>query len=153
MPPGPWPSVYWDGHPYADFGRGAVPLSSLLPQSPGGAALEDVKRELDALVGLAPVKEYVLRLEQNVRVQQRRAAQGLKAGSVAMHMIFTGNPGTGKTTVARLISKYLKAAGVLGRRAAYRGDKGRPCGQICGPHGAAYHTGDEQRPGRRAVHR
>ena len=82
-----------DGQPYADFGRGAVPLSSLLPQSPGGAALEDVKRELDALVGLAPVKEYVLRLEQNVRVQQRRAAQGLKAGSVAMHMIFTGNPG------------------------------------------------------------
>ena len=45
-----------DGQPYADFGRGAVPLSSLLPQSPGGAALEDVKRELDALVGLAPVK-------------------------------------------------------------------------------------------------
>ena len=59
------------------------------------------------------MKEYVLRLEQNVRVQQRRAAQGLKAGSVAMHMIFTGNPGTGKTTIARLISKYLKAAGVL----------------------------------------
>ena len=55
----------------------------------------------------------MLRLEQNVRVQQRRAARGLKAGSVAMHMIFTGNPGTGKTTVARLISKYLKAAGVL----------------------------------------
>lgn len=102
-----------DGRPFANFGRGEVPLFSLLPQSPGGAALEDVKRELDALVGLAPVKEYVLRLEQNVRVQQRRAAQGLKAGSVAMHMIFTGNPGTGKTTIARLISKYLKAAGVL----------------------------------------
>ena len=102
-----------DGQPFADFGKGPAPLFGLLPQSPGGAALEEVKQELNALVGLAPVKEYVLRLEQNVRLQQRRAAQGLKAGSVAMHMIFTGNPGTGKTTIARLISKYLKAAGVL----------------------------------------
>lgn len=102
-----------DGQPFADFGKGPAPLFGLLPQSPGGAALEEVKQELNALVGLAPVKEYVLRLEQNVRLQQRRAARGLKAGSVAMHMIFTGNPGTGKTTIARLISKYLKAAGVL----------------------------------------
>ena len=69
-----------DGQPFADFGKGPAPLFGLLPQSPGGAALEEVKQELNALVGLAPVKEYVLRLEQNVRLQQRRAAQGLKAG-------------------------------------------------------------------------
>ena len=42
-----------------------------------------------------------------------RKAQGLTVSNVSMHMIFTGNPGTGKTTIARLVSKYLKAIGVL----------------------------------------
>ena len=46
-------------------------------------------------------------------MQARRKAAGLKTASVSMHMIFTGNPGTGKTTIARLVSRYLKAIGVL----------------------------------------
>ena len=46
-------------------------------------------------------------------MQQRRAAAGLKTASLSMHMIFTGNPGTGKTTIARLVAKYLKAIGAL----------------------------------------
>ena len=102
-----------DGAPFADFGAGPQELFLLLPQSAGAGALDQVKAELSGLVGLAPVKEYVLSLEQNVRLQQRRAAQGMKTGGVSMHMIFTGNPGTGKTTIARLVSRYLKAAGVL----------------------------------------
>ena len=65
------------------------------------------------LVGLAPVKEYVFGLADNIQVQQRRAAAGLKTASLSMHMIFTGNPGTGKTTIARLVARYLKAIGAL----------------------------------------
>ena len=75
--------------------------------------MEAVKAELDGIVGLAAVKEYVLSLEDNFAVQARRKAAGLKTASVSMHMIFTGNPGTGKTTIARLVSRYLKAIGVL----------------------------------------
>ena len=70
-------------------------------------------KELNDLVGLAPVKEYVFGLADNIQVQQRRAAAGLKTASLSMHMIFTGNPGTGKTTIARLVAKYLKAIGAL----------------------------------------
>lgn len=76
-------------------------------------ALESVKRELDAVIGLTKVKEYVLNLENNLTVQRLRAAKGLKAADLSMHMIFTGNPGTGKTTIARIVAKYLKAIGVL----------------------------------------
>jgi len=76
-------------------------------------ALESVKRELERVVGLAAVKEYVLNLENNLAVQRLRAAKGLKAADLSMHMIFTGNPGTGKTTIARIVAKYLKAIGVL----------------------------------------
>ena len=72
-----------------------------------------VKEELSQIVGLQPVKDYILSLEDNFKIQQLRRERGLKADSPSMHMIFTGNPGTGKTTVARIVSRYLKAIGVL----------------------------------------
>ena len=87
-------------------------LFDLLPAAYTGA-VDEIKRELDALVGLAPVKEYVFGLADNIQVQQRRAAAGFKTASLSMHMIFTGNPGTGKTTIARLVARYLKAIGAL----------------------------------------
>ena len=93
-------------------GGEAQSLAALLPAQETGAA-EAVRAELDELVGLAPVKEYVFGLADNLQVQQRRAAAGLKTASLSMHMIFTGNPGTGKTTIARLVAKYLKAIGAL----------------------------------------
>ena len=88
------------------------PLFDLLPAAYTGA-LDAIRAEINELVGLAPVKEYVFGLADNLQVQQRRAAAGLKTASLSMHMIFTGNPGTGKTTIARLVAKYLKAIGVL----------------------------------------
>ena len=77
------------------------------------ADLEEVKAEMDGIIGLDEVKDYVLRLEDAIAVQRRRAAAGMKTAGVSMHMIFTGNPGTGKTTIARLVGKYLKAIGAL----------------------------------------
>ena len=88
------------------------PLFDLLPAAYTGA-LDAIRVEINELVGLAPVKEYVFGLADNLQVQQRRAAAGLKTASLSMHMIFTGNPGTGKTTIARLVAKYLKAIGAL----------------------------------------
>ena len=91
---------------------GPQKLFDLLPAAYTGA-VEEIRKELNDLVGLAPVKEYVFGLADNIQVQQRRAAAGLKTTSLSMHMIFTGNPGTGKTTIARLVAKYLKAIGAL----------------------------------------
>ncbi|MCR5742437.1 MAG: AAA family ATPase [Lachnospiraceae bacterium] len=75
--------------------------------------IDKIKAEMDDIVGLKEVKEYIFSLEEYFSVQKKRREQGLKAGEVNKHMIFTGNPGTGKTTIARIISKYLKAIGVL----------------------------------------
>ena len=88
------------------------PLFDLLPAAYTGA-LDAIRAEINELVGLAPVKEYVFGLADNLQVQQRRAAAGLKTASLSMHMIFTGNPGTGKTTIARLVARYLKTIGAL----------------------------------------
>ena len=76
-------------------------------------SLEEVKLKLQKIIGLDSVKEYVLKLEDNVNAQKLRESSGLKNSSVSMNMIFTGNPGTGKTTIARLVAEYLKALGVI----------------------------------------
>lgn len=93
-------------------GDQTIPMDQYLSGGYNGE-LEAVKEELEGIVGLKEVKEYIYSLEEYFGVQKRRREAGLKAGEVNKHMIFTGNPGTGKTTIARIVSKYLKAIGVL----------------------------------------
>lgn len=75
--------------------------------------IDAVNAELDEIVGLNMVKDYIRSLQAHIAMQQKRREQGMKTAEVSKHMIFTGNPGTGKTTIARLISRYMKAIGAL----------------------------------------
>ncbi|GAA0777753.1 hypothetical protein GCM10008908_33410 [Clostridium subterminale] len=89
-----------------------IKLIDIMPQK-NVSGIDDVKKELEGIVGIESVKQYIFGLEDNLKIQRLRENAGFKATNISMHMIFTGNPGTGKTTIARIVAKYLKALGIL----------------------------------------
>ena len=94
-------------------GEPAPAAAGLAPEPQHGETIEGILAELDALVGLEPVKAQVRAIMAIVQANTAREQAGLRTVTPDLHLVFTGPPGTGKTTVARIIARLYAAAGAL----------------------------------------
>jgi len=89
------------------------PIPKNLPSE--HAALREIEEELGSLVGMNEMKKMIKEIYAWIYINKKREENGLKSGKQALHMMFKGNPGTGKTTVARLIGKLFQKMNVLSK--------------------------------------